>query len=432
MLTSKYEERIADIEHVLLIKNELISMDEVRNLSTYGINDQLRPLCWRILLNYLPLKRSEWKDKLTKYRNDYDSMVENIFTKPGEFFGDSCDHPLADNPESKWELYFKDNEVLLQIDKDARRLRPEIDFFQRKTRFPHKIAAAMQLSQRISQSCLSSKSFEVSKLGNELSNYDQNPDYMNASIVQLNGSFEDSNNEAEELHWQVVERILFVYSKINLGVKYVQGMNEILGPIYFVFASDPDLEWTKYAEADAFYCFQNLMTEIQDNFIKTMDTSHIGIEAMMEKFYNLFEKYDPELYTVLVSSRNIKPQYYAFRWLSLLLSQEFSLPDVIMLWDCLLADKTRFELLYYVCLAMLEEKREELLSGDFGDNMRLLQNYPINDIIHIVSLAYEIKDGRHNKKSESLSLKSTTSERTANAKIAINNAVKNILTKFKR
>uniref|UniRef100_A0A0K0FK45 TBC1 domain family member 13 n=1 Tax=Strongyloides venezuelensis TaxID=75913 RepID=A0A0K0FK45_STRVS len=431
MITSKYEERIADIEHVLLIKNELISLDEVKDLSTYGINDQLRPLCWRILLNYLPLRRSEWKDKLTKYRNDYELMVENIFTKPGDFNGDISDHPLADDPESKWELYFKDNEVLLQIDKDVRRLRPEIDFFQRETRFPHKTAAAMKLSQRISQNCLTSKLFEVSKLSNELSNLHQEPPYAYPSTIKLNGNL-DVNNEPEELHWQVVERILFVYSKINLGVKYVQGMNEILGPIYFVFASDPDLEWSKHAEADAFYCFQNLMTEIQDNFIRTMDSSHIGIEAMMEKFYNLLEQHDPQLYNVLVRDRNIKPQYYAFRWLSLLLSQEFSLPDVIMLWDCLLADKSRFELLYYVCLAMLVEKREELLLGDFGDNMRLLQNYPINDVIHIVSIAYEIKDGKRLRKSESMSLKSVTSEKTANAKIAINNAVKNILTKFKR
>ena len=30
------------------------------------------------------------------------------------------DHPLSINPESKWQTFFKDNEVLLQIDKDVR------------------------------------------------------------------------------------------------------------------------------------------------------------------------------------------------------------------------------------------------------------------------------------------------------------------------
>lgn len=39
---------------------------------------------------------------------------------------------------SQWNSFFKDNEILLQIDKDVRRLRPEIDFFQRATQFPNK------------------------------------------------------------------------------------------------------------------------------------------------------------------------------------------------------------------------------------------------------------------------------------------------------
>ena len=49
-----------------------------------------------------------------------------------------------------------------------------------------------------------------------------------------------SGNEA---HWEVVERILFLYAKLNPGQGYVQGMNEIIGPIYYVLASDSDTEW---------------------------------------------------------------------------------------------------------------------------------------------------------------------------------------------
>lgn len=40
------------------------------------------------------------------------------------------DHPLSDGPESAWRTFFKDNEVLLQIDRDVRRLCPDISFFQ--------------------------------------------------------------------------------------------------------------------------------------------------------------------------------------------------------------------------------------------------------------------------------------------------------------
>ncbi|EJW71069.1 hypothetical protein WUBG_18022 [Wuchereria bancrofti] len=50
----------------------------------------------------------------------------------------TVDHPLNLNPDSQWNNYFKDNEVLAQIDKDVRRLCPEIDFFQRITAYPHR------------------------------------------------------------------------------------------------------------------------------------------------------------------------------------------------------------------------------------------------------------------------------------------------------
>lgn len=46
-----------------------------------------------------------------------------------------------------------------------------------------------------------------------------------------------------EAHWEVVERILFLYAKLNPGINYVQGMNEIIGPIYYVMASDPNFEY---------------------------------------------------------------------------------------------------------------------------------------------------------------------------------------------
>ena len=33
----------------------------------------------------------------------------------------------------------------------------------------------------------------------------------------------------------------------------------------------------EFAEADSFFCFTNLMSEIRDNFIKTLDDSQCGI-----------------------------------------------------------------------------------------------------------------------------------------------------------
>ena len=40
-------------------------------------------------------------------------------------------------------------------------------------------------------------------------------------------------------HYDVLARILLLYAKLNRGVRYVQGMNELSVPLYYLFAQDP-------------------------------------------------------------------------------------------------------------------------------------------------------------------------------------------------
>ena len=47
---------------------------------------------------------------------------------------------------------------------------------------------------------------------------------------------------------------------------------------------------------------------------------------MMTKLNNLLHHEDSQLYYQIYQTQVIKPHFYAFRWITLLLSQEFSLP----------------------------------------------------------------------------------------------------------
>jgi hypothetical protein len=109
----------------------------------------------------------------------------------------------------------------------------------------------------------------------------------------------------------------------------------------------------EYAEADTFYCFTNLMTHLRENFMKIYDNSEFGILVRMQKFLMLLKKLDNDIYE-LFEKQKLKPEFYAFRWLTLLLSQEFQLPDVLRLWDSLFVDQEKnFEFLLYICCAMV-------------------------------------------------------------------------------
>ena len=149
------------------------------------------------------------------------------------------------------------------------------------------------------------------------------------------------------------------------------------------------------------------MSDIRDFFIKTLDESEKGINAMMTRFMAKIKSVDPKVHERLIVEQDIKPQYFSFRWLTLMLvspkythfanlkvitllvfqSQEFPLPDVLRIWDSLLSDDTRSDFLIDVCTAMVVVIRDDILINDFPENMKLLQNFPPMDIHRILSRA---------------------------------------------
>ena len=68
----------------------------------------------------------------------------------------------------------------------------------------------------------------------------------------------------------------------------------------------------EYAEADCFFCFTNIMSDIRDFFIKSLDEAESGINAMMSKLMTKLDCLDPEVKKVL-DKQGIRPQYFSFR-----------------------------------------------------------------------------------------------------------------------
>ncbi|XP_078472193.1 TBC1 domain family member 13 isoform X2 [Lampetra fluviatilis] len=376
-MSATHRARIAEFED--LLAEDHISLEELRKLCFNGVpyESGIRPLCWKILLNYLPCKRLEWPVFLQKQRNLYRQFLREMILQPGAakvkqgIIREDVtfeDHPLNPNPDSQWASYFRDNEVLLQIDKDVRRLYPDMAFFQRATDFPCQLLRDPQhksetLRKRVEQTTLQALSVGRTRIG--VTNV-MRPKKVVRSSMEEYAVLPDG----QEAHWEVVERILFIFAKLNPGIAYVQGMNEIVGPIYYSFATDSSPEWREHAEADTFFCFTNLMSEIRDNFIKSLDDSQCGIGHNMQLVYSTLKERDLELYMRL----------------------EFLLPDVLRIWDSLFSDTRRFDFLILVCSAMLMLIRDRMLQGDFAVNMRLLQDYPIPDVQPILKKATELRE----------------------------------------
>lgn len=318
----------------VLDEDDQIDMDIVRALAFQGVPDMegLRSIYWKLLLGYLPPNKKEWPESLKQSRDLYDTWKEELILDPSKFGKQvkQGDHPLSTEDTSSWNRFFKDNELDFELEKDVKRTFPHYHFF---------------------------------------------------------------NGEVErKKHYNAIKRILFIYAKLNPGIGYVQGMNEILGPLYYIMTTDCDPEWKEFAEADAFFCFTSLMSEIRDNFCKTLDKSEMGVRGTMAKLNELLKRKHPELWQNL-EDKQMDPQFYSFRWLTLLLSQEFELPDIFRLWDSFFADPNRFEFMSYFCCAMLVAVADDLLRGSFADNLKLLQHYPTTlDIGMLLNIAAELRD----------------------------------------
>ena len=85
------------------------------------------------------------------------------------------------------------------------------------------------------------------------------------------------DSKEQGIHAQVMIRVLCVYARLNKGVEYVQGMNELLAPIYYIFCMDPS-ENRKYAEVfEAKSCFCCVGNRILENRILFDDLNLISI-----------------------------------------------------------------------------------------------------------------------------------------------------------
>lgn len=149
-------------------------MKKLRKFIHSGLPDckKFRPVCWKLLFNYLPPDKSRWEQQLDRQRKNYINLINEMVIPPGikdvDFSG--SDHPLSDGPDSTWSTFFKDNETfLLQIDRDVRRLLPDISFFQEPTKFPCELVvnsdSDIRLHSRVAPSVLSSANVERKGLG---------------------------------------------------------------------------------------------------------------------------------------------------------------------------------------------------------------------------------------------------------------------------
>ena len=315
------------------INKNSINIHNIFNLipsRALSFEKSLRSLVWKLSLKYLPLNIEEWESYLDKKREEYQDIKDKYLTTSRNLkkkLSPSLDI-LSDN---KMSYFYQDNKLLELIEKDMKRTYPEIPFFQQK-----------------------------------------------------------SKNNKKETNCDILKRLLFIYAKKYPEISYVQGLNLIIGNIFYVFSQDENPYFNLFSEEDTFYCFELLLNSFKDVYNQEKDKSEKGIKSIINYIKYLLYIIDRELFFNL-NNMKIDIYMFLFKWYTVFFSQEFELETTLKLWDNFICNENKEEYLVHLCLSAILIKKEKLLSRDIGTILDSLQVFQPTDIELILFKTPEIK-----------------------------------------
>jgi TBC1 domain family member 15 len=141
--------------------------------------------------------------------------------------------------------------------------------------------------------------------------------------------------------------LLLTYNEYNKELGYVQGMSDLLAPIYAVIQDD----------AIAFWAFQHFMDRMERNFLRDQS----GMRTQLTTLDQLVHFMDPKLWEHLekADSTNF---FFFFRMLLVWYKREFPWMDILRLWEAQWTDYLSSSFHLFIALAILEKHRDVILT----------------------------------------------------------------------
>ncbi|PGH12758.1 hypothetical protein AJ80_06582 [Polytolypa hystricis UAMH7299] len=149
------------------------------------------------------------------------------------------------------------------------------------------------------------------------------------------------------VHMEQMKDMLLTYNEYNRDLGYVQGMSDLMAPIYAVMQDD----------AVAFWGFVSFMDRMERNFLRDQS----GMRQQLLTLDQLVQVMDPQLYLHLQSAESTN-FFFFFRMLLVWFKREFEWPDVLRLWEALWSDYLSSNFHIFIALAILEKHRDVIMN----------------------------------------------------------------------
>ncbi|KAJ2413216.1 GTPase activating protein [Coemansia sp. RSA 2530] len=134
------------------------------------------------------------------------------------------------------------------------------------------------------------------------------------------------------------------YDKASLG--YVQGMSDLLAPIYSVYQDEPATFWA----------FTAFMKRMRSHFLR----DQTGMQDELTTMAHLVEIANPRLYRHLEKC-DASNMFCCYRWLLIWFKREFSFENILRLWEVLWTDYLTDRFVLFVALAILQRHADVIM-----------------------------------------------------------------------
>ncbi|KAK6344241.1 GTPase activating protein [Orbilia brochopaga] len=148
------------------------------------------------------------------------------------------------------------------------------------------------------------------------------------------------------VHLEQMKDMLLTYNEYNTTLGYVQGMSDLLAPIYAVFQDD----------AMAFWAFVGFMERMERNFLR----DQTGMRAQLVALDQLVMLMDPVLWKHLEKAESTN-FFFFFRMILVWYKREFEWNDVLRLWESMWTNYLSGQFHLFITLAVLERHRAVIM-----------------------------------------------------------------------
>ena len=165
------------------------------------------------------------------------------------------------------------------------------------------------------------------------------------------------------VHLEQLKDMLLTYNEYNRDLGYVQGMSDLLAPIYAVMQDDAIAFWgfVGFMERMVVPTSPNLLLLVNNRFKeRNFLRDQSGMRAQLLTLDHLVQLMDPALYLHLQSADSTN-FFFFFRMLLVWYKREFEWADVLRLWESLWTDHLSSQFHLFIALAILEKHRNVIM-----------------------------------------------------------------------